>query len=71
MISHVYETAGGFRFGDFRLRQIVIQRRKFSFRAVFSNKKVDHIAVGGVYRHHAALFFHFVHQAHHLAIVDH
>ena len=32
---------------------------------------VDHVAVGGVYDHHAAVLLHLLHQAHHLAVVDH
>lgn len=36
-----------------------------------SDERVNHIAVGGVSRNEAAVAFHFLHQPHHLRIVNH
>ena len=49
----------------------MIQRGQVSFRPVFGDEKIDHIAVGGMHGNHTTALLHFIHQAHHLFIIDH
>ena len=39
--------------------------------AVMRHEVVDHVAIGRVYGHEAAIFLHHFHQPHHLPVVDH
>src|SRR5690606_11498850 len=69
--GHVGETTGGFSLGDLRLAEVVVERCHLPFAAVFLHQEVDHIAVGRMHGDDAAVRLHLVHQAHHLAVVDH
>ncbi len=69
--KHVGKTCRRFGFRHFRLRQIVVNRRTIPGCPVLGNERINHVAIGGVHRHHATMFFHHLHQLHHLAVVDH
>ena len=71
VVGDVGEAARGFGFGYFGLREVVVERRELPGGPVLGDERVNHVAVGGVGRHEAAMLLNLLHQAHHLRVVNH